>query len=106
LTVILVLTKTFCAVAPHGTCGWHSATLTPLLARSFTLVTPAGLLGGTATSMTFLAKFVDVDAPPALTTCAMFLADADAKTSTGAPCVIWVARAELASKLSFTFTPG
>ena len=70
------------------------------------LVMWAGLLGGTATSMTFFAKFVDVVAAPAETTCAMFFVEAEANTSTGAPWVIWVASAELASKLNFIVTPG
>jgi len=36
----------------------------------------------------------------------MFFGDAEAKTSAGAPEVIWVARPELAPKLNVTFTPG
>src|SRR5215471_18174186 len=106
LTVILAFVNTSAATAPHGTCGSHSATLTLLLARSVTLVTLAGLLGGTATSMTFLAKFVEVDAPPALMTCCMFFGDAEANTSAGAPWLICSARSELAPKLSLTWLPG
>src|SRR5215471_2274613 len=86
--------------------GLHSATLTLLFARSVTLVTWAGLLGGTATSITFLTKFVDVDAPPALMTCCMFFGDAEANTSAGAPWLICSARSELAPKLSLTWLPG
>ena len=106
LTVILALSNTFAAVAPHGTCGWHRATFTLLLARSVTPVTWPGLLGGTAISMTFLTKFVDVDAPPALTTCCMFFGDAEANTSAGAPWLICAARSELAAKLTLTVVPG
>jgi hypothetical protein len=36
----------------------------------------------------------------------MFLVEAEANTSAGAPLLIWVARAELAPKLNFTVSPG
>ena len=68
LTVILAFLKTSAATTPHGTCGWHKAVLTDDFARSLTDVTFAGLLGGTATSMTFLAKFCGLDALPGVTT--------------------------------------
>src|SRR6266516_3645456 len=106
LTVIPSFLNTSAATTPHGTCGWHSATLTELFARSFTDVTFAGLLEGVATSMTFLAKFCGLDASPALTTWSMFVGDAEANTSAGAPLVIWVARPELGPKLNFTVSPG
>src|SRR5215471_2966204 len=106
LTVIPAFVNTSAATPPHGTCGWHSATLTDFFARSFTDATFAGLLGGVATSMTFLAKFCGLDASPALTTASMFLGDAEANTSAGAPLVIWVDRPELGPKLNFTVSPG
>src|SRR6185437_15959929 len=106
LTFTLALSNTCCATAPHGTCGWHSATLTPDLARSASVPMCAGLLGGTAISITFLTKLVLVLAPPALTTWVMFLVAAEANTTAGAPWLICNASAELAPKLSFTFTPG
>ena len=93
-------------VTPHGTAGWHNATLTDDFASSLTDVTFAGLLGGTATSMMFLAKFRGPDASPAVTTWSMFFVDAEANTSAGAPLVIWVARVELAPKLNCTVSPG
>src|SRR6266576_4328644 len=62
LTVILAFLKTSAATTPHGTSGWHRATLTDDFARSLTEVTLAGLFGGTAISMMFLAKFCGVDA--------------------------------------------
>src|ERR1700761_8085902 len=68
LTVILAFLNTSAATTPHGTCGWHKAVLTDDLARLLTDVTFAGLLGGTATSMTFVAKFCGLDALPELTT--------------------------------------
>src|SRR6516162_1700982 len=52
LTVIFAFLKTFAATVPHGTCGWHSATLTDDLARSATAATCPGLAGGTAISIT------------------------------------------------------
>src|SRR5215472_14085758 len=104
-TVIPAFLNTSAATFPHGTCGWHSATLTEDFARSFTDVTFAGLFGGTATSMVFLAKFCGLDASPAETTSCMFVGDAEANTSAGAPLVIWVARPELGPKLNFTVSP-
>src|SRR5262249_23115891 len=71
LTVIPAFLNTSAATTPHGTCGWHSATLTDFFARSFTDVTLAGLFGGVATSMVFRAKFCGLDASPALTTWSM-----------------------------------
>src|SRR5690348_12635651 len=104
-TVMPAFLNTSAATTPHGTCGWHSATLTDFFARSFTDVTFAGLLGGTATSMVFLAKFCGLDASPAETTPCMLVGDAEAKTSAGAPLVIWASRPELGPKLNFTVSP-
>src|SRR5215469_668885 len=105
LTVIPTFLNTSAATSPHGTCGWHSATLTDFFARSFTDFTFAGLFGGTATSAVFLAKFSGLDASPAETTSCMVPGDAEANTSAGAPLVIWVARPELGPKLNFTVSP-
>src|SRR5215471_12799367 len=88
LTAIPAFLNTSAATTPHGTCGWHSATLTDFFARSFTDVTFAGLLGGVATSAVFLAKSCGFDASPALTTVVMFFGAAEANTSAGAPSVI------------------
>ena len=66
----------------------------------------AGLLGGTAISITFFTKSVEVLAPPASVTWVMFFADAEANTSAGAPWLICSASAELAPKFSLTVTPG
>src|SRR5437660_1928289 len=104
-TVIPAFLNTSAATTPHGTCGWQSATLTDFFARSFTDVTFAGLFGGTATSMMFLAKFCGLDASPADTTSCMVFGDAEAKTSAGAPLVIWASRPELGPKLNFTVSP-
>src|SRR5215831_1808644 len=105
LTVIPAFLNTSAATTPHGTWGWHSATLTECFARSVTDLTFAGLSGGTATSMVFLAKSCGLDASPAETTSCMFAGDAEANTSAGAPLVIWVARPELGPKLNFTVSP-
>ena len=56
--------------------------------------------------MVFLAKSCGLAASPALTTASMFVGDAEANTSAGAPLVIWVARPELGPKLNFTVSPG
>src|SRR6266480_2892132 len=105
LTVIPAFLNTSAATDPHGTCGWHSATLTECFARSFTESTFAGLFGGTATSAKFLAKFCGLDASPADTTSCIVPGDAEANTSAGAPLVISVARPELGPKLNFTVSP-
>src|SRR6266550_4254834 len=105
-TVIPTFLNTSAATTPHGTCGWHSATLTDFFARSFTDVTFAGLFGGVATSMVFWAKFCGLEASPALTTVSMFADAAEANTSAGAPLVICSARPELGPKLNFTVSPG
>src|SRR5207248_8181161 len=104
-TVMPAFLNTPAATSPHGTCGWHSATLTDFFARSFTDVTFAGLSGGTATSMMFLAKFCGLDASPAEMTSCIVLGDAEAKMSAGAPLVIWASRPELGPKLNFTVSP-
>src|SRR5262249_9144173 len=106
LTAIPAFLNTSAATPPHGTCGWHSATLTDFFARSFTELTFPGLSGGVAPSMTFLAKFCGLDASPAETTCCMFAGAAEANTSAGAPLVICSARPELGPKLNFTVSPG
>src|SRR5580693_1173529 len=98
--------NTSAATTPHGTCDWHSATLTDDFARSLTDVTCPGLFGGTATSAVFLAKSCGLDASPALTTVFMFAGAAEANTSAGAPLVISVAKPELGPKLNFTVSPG
>src|SRR6476661_1752626 len=97
---------TSAATVPHGTAAWQRATFTRLLARSPTPVTLAGLLGGTAISMTFLAKSCGVVASPASVTCVMFFLLADANTSAGAPWVICSASPELGPKLKVTLVPG
>src|SRR5690349_2165283 len=105
LTLIPRFLNTSEATTPHGTWGWHNATLTDFLARSWTVVTFPGLFGGTATSALFFAKFCGLEASPALTTCCMFAGAAEANTSAGAPLVISVARPELGPKLNFTVLP-
>ena len=106
LTLIEAFLKTSAATTPHGTCGWHSATLTDFFARSVTESTFPGLFGGVATSMVFFAKSCGLAASPAETTVSMFAGAAEANTSAGAPLVIWVDRPELGPKLNFTVSPG
>src|SRR6478735_8103094 len=106
VTVILALANTFVAMPPHGTCGWHTATLTPCLARSLTEAMLAGLAAGTAISPTFFANGVEEAAAPAFTTVSMLVWLAEAKTSAGCPCVMPVARAEDAPKFGVMVTPG
>src|SRR2546429_6867897 len=106
LTLIPAFLNTSAATTPHGTCGWHSATLTESSARSLTDSTFPGLSGGVATSMVFLAKFCGLEASPEETTSCMFTGAAEANTSAGAPLLICSARPELGPKLNFTVSPG
>src|SRR5665647_1965478 len=106
VTVRPAAAKTLAATAPHGTAGWQTATLTSALARSARVVTFAGLPGGTAISRTFVANVDGVSAARAATTASMFLSDADAKTSAGAPSMICVARLELGPKLKVILASG
>src|SRR5215469_2602518 len=98
--------KTFAATAPHGAVGTQTATLTDAFARSASEVTLAGLLGGVTTSAVLLTKFCGPEASPALTTASMFFGEAEAKTSAGAPLVIWVDSVPLEPKLKVTLSPG
>src|SRR5579871_5271252 len=83
-TVMFAFLNTAAAVTPHGTAGAQIATLTAGLANEATAVTLAGLAGGTAISMVFLAKVIGLDASPAFTTVAMLPGAAEANTSAGA----------------------
>src|SRR3954467_3167368 len=87
------------AAAPHGTAGAQTASLTPGLATSARVVTPAGLPGGVATSSTLVAKFCGSEASPASVTVLIVLVLAAAKTSAGEPLTTCCARSELAPKL-------
>src|SRR6476469_5119246 len=106
LTVTPALANTSAATLPHGTCGWQSATLTPLRARSFTEVILPGLAGGTAISMLLVAKSFGSLASPEVTSESMLAGLAEAKTPAGAPCWICCASPELGPKLNATLTPG
>src|SRR5579875_1337694 len=66
-----------------------------------------GLPAWTAISKRLCAKTRGVVAlKPPLTTFSMFAWSAEAKTSAGAPCWIWVTRVGLPAKLNLTFSPG
>src|SRR3954452_14686344 len=85
VTLSLALVSALRAVLPQGTASSQSTTLTPGLARSDSWVMPAGLAGGTAISITFLANVLGSVAALAATTWSMFFAEAEANTSAGAP---------------------
>ncbi len=106
VTVTFAVVNTFWALVPQGTCGWHRAVFTSALASEPTPVTLPGLAGGTAISMTLVANTRGSAAAPAATTASMVVVLAEAKTSAGAPAVIWVTSAELPAKLKVTSTPG
>jgi hypothetical protein len=107
LTVSLLVSSTFWAAAPHGTCGAHSTTLSLAFSRSLSAVTLPRLSGGTAISSRLRTKVVGCpDAMWASVTVFMVAGLAAANTSAGAPWVICCARPELPPKLNLTVTPG
>src|SRR5512135_1992485 len=69
-------------------------------------MTRPGLSGGTAISRVFLANVAGLVALPARTTVSIVCRLAAAKTSAGAPWLIWRARPELGPKPNLTRTPG
>ena len=105
--VVPVAFSTVSVAAPQGTCGAQTTTFTPGLARSAKELIDAGLDGGTAISRTFVAKLAGVPSTSfASVSLAMFLVSAEAKTSAGAPWVIWVTRSEDPAKFSVILVPG
>ena len=63
----------------------------------------AGLPGGTAISRVLVAKFTGAPSTrPSPVALSMFLVSAEANTSAGAPCWIWVTRSEEPAKLKLT----
>src|SRR5258707_14037461 len=106
LTLIEAFLKTSADTTPHGTCGWHNATLTDFFARSVTDDTLPGLFGGVAASMVFFAKFCGLDASPAETTVCMLAGPAQPSKSAGPPLVICVDKPERCPKLKLTRVPG
>src|SRR5450631_4482027 len=65
-----------------------------------------GLPGATAISSLFLAKITGVSTSPAVTSLFMLAWSADANTSAGAPCWIWVTRVLDPAKLNVRLRPG
>ena len=100
LGVILAAAKTFSAAAPHGTWGAQMAIILVSSAKSARPVIWAGLPAGTAICSVLDAKSTGRGrAPPASVTVFMVAGLAAAKTSAGAPWLIWVASVELEPKL-------
>src|SRR5829696_7664171 len=106
VTATFAAARTCWATVPQGTCGWHSATLTPGPARSVTPATRAGLPLRTAICMVLRANVRASAASPPASTDRMVAGLAEANTSAGAPWTMLCASAELAPKLNRTVTPG
>ncbi len=82
-------------------------TLTPAFARSTGVAIPAGLAVGTMIVNLLPAKVTAApSARPASTSFFGFVVSADRKTSAGAPCSIWVSRADDESVERVTVVPG
>src|SRR5215207_9036547 len=95
--------RTCLAYLPAGTSSAARTTLRSGLARSARALTPLGLPFSTTMASRLLAKFWEV-ATRSLTL-SMLVMSAEANTSAGAPCWIWVARAWLPAKLKVTLSP-
>src|ERR1019366_5433507 len=105
--VSLAAVNAFVAAVPHGTVAAHSANFTPDFVTSAKLAMWSGLLGETAISSSFLANTCGVPTPsPAVVTVPIVVVLAAAKTSTGAPCVIWAASVSEPPYDGTIFTPG
>src|SRR5215213_4224604 len=95
--------RTCLAYLPAGTSAAARTTLRSRLARSARPLTPSGLPFSTTIWSRLLAKLWGVPARPS--TLSMLSRSAEANTSAGAPCWIWVARAWLPAKLKMTLSP-
>src|SRR5215211_2751167 len=103
LTVTPALPSASAAYLPAGTSGAARTTLRSALARSSRPSTPLGLPFSTTIWSWLLAKFWGV--PTRSLTLSMLARSAEANTSAGADCWIWVARAWLPAKLKVTLVP-
>src|SRR5450759_622690 len=98
--------RTVSAAAPHGALEAQSAT-TLALFRSAREVMPSGLPGFTTISSVFRAKITGFPSmSPEDCAVVMSLVLAEANTSAGAPCVIWVTSAPDDPKLNVMVAPG
>src|SRR4029453_12833834 len=100
LTVTSALPSASAAYLPAGAAGAARTTFRSGLARSSRPLTPLGLPFSTTIWSWLLTKFCGV--PTRSLTLSMFGMSAEANTSAGAPCWIWVARAWLPAKLKVT----
>ena len=103
--MISAAANTFSAAAPQGTCGAQMAIVLSASAKSARPVILPGLPFGTAICSVFETKSTGAPAPPASVTVFMVAGLAAAKTSAGAPALIWVARVALDPKLKVTVLP-
>src|SRR4029453_8433748 len=103
LTVTLAVFRASAAYLPAGTSGAARTTFRSGLARSSRPLTALGLPFSTTIWSRLLAKFWGV--PTRSLTLSMLVVAAEANTSAGAPCWIWVARAWLPAKLKVTLVP-
>src|SRR5581483_2770098 len=104
------VTPAFCNAcrlyAPAGTEGSSSTTTSPGWARSARPVMCLGLPGATTISSLLRAKTRGASTRPASTSFCMLFWSADANTSAGAPCWIWVTSAWEPAKLYVTVRWG
>src|SRR5262245_15839867 len=103
LTVTPALPSASAAYLPAGTSGAARTTFRSGLARSSRPPMSLGLPCSTTIWSRLLAKFWGV--PTRSLTLSMLVVSAEANTSAGAPCWIWVARAWLPAKFKVTLVP-
>src|SRR5436305_8930661 len=101
LSLTLVAFSIFAVAAPQGTCGAHTATVTPGLARSAKEWIFFGLPGGTTMVSTLVTNGFGVPATLPLPSTTFICASlAEANTSAGAPLTICWAKSDEPPKLN------
>src|SRR5215207_949446 len=103
VTLTPALSRICLAYLPAGTSSAARTTLRSGLARSASVLMSLGLPFSTTMASRLLAKFWAV--PTRSLTLSMLGMSAEANTSAGAACWIWVARAWLPAKLKVTLVP-
>src|SRR5262249_2957568 len=97
----------FFVAEPQGTCGAHTTTCVPGLARSAKEAMPFGFPFGVTMVRVLVAKSTGWPASrPASTALVMLAVSAEGNTAAGAPWVSWATRSEDPAKLKIAFVPG
>jgi hypothetical protein len=99
-----VFFSTVAVALPHGCASWQTTVVTPALFRSAKDAIPFGFPGAVTMTSVLVAKiFGSVALSPSFS---MFFSSAEANTSAGAPCLIWLTSVDDPSNDSDTLTPS